>query len=214
MCVKVIASQRWDVFWDTVYNVIDILYNRIWFIRGFCILFTDWPAGSAVSVPACEVNAKVESCLGHFVFLLHFTFNLIKFFPFHGSVRSWTLMLNSANNRCYVATPSEHSYFVSCHKFRRCTTKQVMSFGWNINTRALPSRLNFNFGTSYLNVALTSLRRLYVLNYYPQLVPHVSIKMHFQPANRFASACWCEYWIKMEAAFQKLLFLLRCNLHL
>ena len=40
MCVKVIASQRWDVFWDTVYIVAMIIYHvSLWCM---CNCACDW----------------------------------------------------------------------------------------------------------------------------------------------------------------------------
>jgi len=40
------------------YNVVHILYKRMWFISGFCSLFSQWPAGSAVAVLFCELNGQ------------------------------------------------------------------------------------------------------------------------------------------------------------
>jgi len=42
-------------------KVIHILYKRIWFISGLCSLFSQWLAGSAVSLLSCELNGQGSS---------------------------------------------------------------------------------------------------------------------------------------------------------
>jgi len=67
-------------------NVIHILYNWIWFISGFCSLFTSCLARSMDTLLASEVN-WLASQLSNFVLLLHFTLSfIIDFSLFCGSI--------------------------------------------------------------------------------------------------------------------------------
>jgi len=57
------------------HNVIHILYKRMWFVSGFCSLFSQWPAGSVVIVILCELMAMVRVRVGHFGVTFHFQLN-------------------------------------------------------------------------------------------------------------------------------------------
>ena len=51
----------------------------MWFISGLCSLFSQWPAGSAVSVLSCELNGQGSSLVWA-IFSVTFHFNLIAAF--------------------------------------------------------------------------------------------------------------------------------------
>jgi len=66
------------------YNVIDILYKRVWFISALCSLFSNWPGNSRVRVLSCELKGQDSRREWDIFLQLHFTFNLIMVFSWVG----------------------------------------------------------------------------------------------------------------------------------
>ena len=54
MCVKVIASQRWDVFWDTVYISCRVAWRAAWCLSSVVNIVCESQRGVIESRLACK----------------------------------------------------------------------------------------------------------------------------------------------------------------